>query len=399
MPDNFFDSIVTDSPYGLKFMNKHWDYDVPKVEVWQECFRVLKPGGHLLSFFGTRTYHRGVVRIEDAGFETRDMISWIYGSGLPKNMDIGKQVDKIQSNKREIIKERKIHDIRNNNYVGKKGYIKHCISKGYSEFEGWGTALKPACEPICLAQKPVSEKNIALNALKYGTGGLNIEDSRIPLNGEKPPSGSAKRVYVQNLFTEEKKYGDNKETPETGRFPANVILDEESGKLLDMQSGPTGQNVKITGNEPCFEVQGNIYGNYAGYGKASVPKDNPGGASRFFYCAKASKNERNAGLGIKLNDTLLKKNSRPCDWEKADWGKVNSNNHPTVKPIKLMMYLVKLVTPKNGIVLDPFAGSGTTGIAAAVQGCNYVLIEREKEYCDISKARIEYWAFNKEMLF
>ena len=182
LPDNSIDSCVTDGPYGLSFMNKKWDYDVPSVEFWKEVWRVLKPGGHILSFGGTRTYHRMVVNIEDAGFEIRDQIMWLYGSGFPKSHNIGKAVDKLEGNEREVVGS--INQPRMNNDFGKgihnERQIKELeLTKGTSEYEGWGTALKPANEPICLARKPLSEKSVAENVLKWGTGGINIDGCRI----------------------------------------------------------------------------------------------------------------------------------------------------------------------------------------------------------------------------
>jgi hypothetical protein len=198
LPDNSVDSIVTDPPYGLSFMNKKWDYDVPSVELWQEVYRVLKHGGHVLSFGGTRTYHRMVVNMEDAGFEIRDQIMWLYGSGFPKSYNIGKAVDKIQGNHREVIGEKNrgdverakekgvgyLADVENRNNIQQFGYGTEIITKGESDWEGWGTALKPANEPICLARKPLSEKSVAENVLKYGTGGINIDGCRVETNDD-----------------------------------------------------------------------------------------------------------------------------------------------------------------------------------------------------------------------
>ena len=285
--DNYFDSVVTDPPYGISFMSKSWDYDVPQVELWKEVYRVLKPGGHLLSFAGSRTYHRMAVNIEDAGFEIRDMLGWLYGSGFPKSHNIGKAVDKIQGNEREIESvERSGKTSRAYQSEEQTTAGIYSKTKGNSEWEGWGTALKPAHEPIVMARKPFNTL-VAENVLTHGTGGINIDECRV---GGKE-----------------------------GRFPANIIHD---------------------GSEEVLEVFEE--------------------SSRFFYCAKASKAERG-----------------------------NKNNHPTVKPIKLMEYLVKLVTPKEGIVLEPFAGSGTTLIACKQQGFNYIGIEREQEYCDIAEARLK----------
>jgi site-specific DNA-methyltransferase (adenine-specific) len=338
LDDNSVDSIVTDPPYGLAFMGKHWDYDVPSQQIWEECMRVLKPGGHILSFAGSRTYHRMAVRIEDAGFEIRDQIMWVYGSGFPKSRDIGKDIEKI-----------KVGGIKNLKQVGTKQGIKvetgtsgYSYSKEYvpgksmggkqisgdipvyeitNEWGGWGTALKPAHEPIVMARKPLSEKTVGNNVLEWGTGGINIDGCRIshnePIRVKKAQEGGNK-VYGQSG-----RYEDTTELKPEGRFPANIIFDEEAGKLLDEQI-----------------------------------EDKP---SRFFYCPKTNKSDRNEG-----------------------------NNHPTVKPTDLMVYLIRLVTPKGGIVLDPFMGSGSTGKAAVREGMNFIGIEREEEYMEIASARIQY---------
>lgn len=339
--DNYFDSVVTDPPYGLAFMGKKWDYDVPQVELWKEVYRVLKAGGHILSFAGSRTYHRMAVNIEDAGFEIRDMLGWLYGSGFPKSHNIGKAVDKLQGNDRKIVGKRKdgvgkVNDggiLRINALSeNEKGMQKEFDeTKGNSKWEGWGTALKPAHEPIVMARKPFNT-SVAENVLTHGTGGINIDECRV---GGKE-----------------------------GRFPANIIHD---------------------GSEEVLEVFQE--------------------SSRFFYCAKASKAERNMGLdelstkqttgGGGLTAPKDKDGNYIVSGSKGTAGKYGSakapqkNYHPTVKPIKLMEYLVRLVTPKEGIVLEPFAGSGTTLIACKQQGFNYIGIEREQEYCDIAEARLK----------
>jgi site-specific DNA-methyltransferase (adenine-specific) len=341
--DNSVDSVVTDPPYGLSFMNKKWDYDVPSVELWKEIYRVLKHGGHVLSFGGTRTYHRMVVNIEDAGFEIRDQIMWLYGSGFPKSHNIGKSIDKMEGNEREIVGKMRAGQTA----MGQgSAWNKHEnrteleITIGESEWEGWGTALKPANEPICLARKPLSEKSVAENVLKHGTGGINIDGCRVNLqNKEDRKESTAKNQHADfgtKPMTNNNVYGDySMVQPQNynpqGRFPANIILDEEAGKLLDEQS------------------------------------DN-GGASRFFYCAKASKSDRNDGCEVELKQ----------------------NFHPTVKPTELMRYLLRLITPPNGIVLDPFMGSGSTGKGAILEGFDFIGMELDPEYVEIAKARIEY---------
>lgn len=410
--DNSIDSIVTDPPYGLSFMNKHWDYDVPSVELWKECLRVLKPGGHLLSFAGTRTYHRMTVRIEDAGFEIRDMISWIYGSGFPKSLDIGKAIDKMKGVEREVIGTKKSPDGRDysiENAVNKGEFggentfkksgmnlNKLIATKGNSEYEGWGTALKPACEPICVARKPVNG-TIANNVLEYGTGGINIDGCRIGTSGARN-NGSKNGTLGSNSIgyykpTEKQDYN-------MGRFPANIIFDEIAGVMLDEMSGELGKSQGGNSRaiqKNCYNDYGKNYDNKPD--KISCGFNDKGGASRFFYCAKASKAERNGGLeGFEeqltsasefrpnhLDKTMQGENGNPY----GRWTPVK-NNHPTVKPLKLMQYLVRLVTPPNGVCLDPFCGSGTTLMACVKEGFNYIGLEREADYVKIAEARIEW---------
>jgi len=395
LPDNSIDSIVSDPPYGLSFMNKKWDYDVPSVEFWKEVYRVLKPGGHVLSFGGTRTYHRMTVNIEDAGFEIRDQIMWLYGSGFPKSHNIGKSVDKIQGNEREVVGERKADDITSGNmHANNKGQSTIIdITKGNSEWEGWGTALKPANEPICVARKSLSEKTIADNVLKWGTGGINIDGCRVghnePIRTMKAQEGGNK-VYQQAGRKEE-----TTELKEEGRFPANIILDEEAGQVLDEQSGTTDYSKKKDGKPGGKTFGGSAMKATEGY----WPKDK-GGASRFFYQAKVGKKERNMGLdGFEEVDESKNKaydveGGRKSKYELS----TKKNNHPTVKPVSLMAYLCRLVTPPNGIVLDPFMGSGSTGIAARLEGFKFCGMEQDKSYFDIAEARIENFESYREFV-
>lgn len=312
LPDNSVDSVVTDPPYGLSFMGKKWDYDAPSEEVWRECLRVLKPGGHLLSFASTRTQHRMAVRIEDAGFEIRDMIAWVYGSGFPKSLNIGKQ--------------------------------------GVKSYKGWGTALKPALEPITVARKPLIG-TVAENVLEYGTGGLNVDGCRVGTETVKNALPSY-RGKTGEFVAQNQNFTKGKVEYNTGRFPANLIHD---------------------GSE---EVAVNF------------PNDN----ARFFYCAKASKKDRDEGL----EEFDTKQITPYCEDGNRREGRDGTgkylprkNFHPTVKPTDLMRYLCRLVTPPNGIVLDPFMGSGSTGKAAKLEGFRFVGIEREAEYVEIARARIE----------
>jgi site-specific DNA-methyltransferase (adenine-specific) len=374
LPDNFVDSIVTDPPYGLSFMGKKWDYDVPSIDFWKEALRVLKPGGHVLSFGGTRTYHRMVVNMEDAGFEIRDQIMWVYGSGFPKSHNIGKVIDKIEGNEREDLGENPYNKLR-----GKGGVIENYssiqnktnITKGQSDYEGWGTALKPANEPICVARKPLSEKTIAENVLKHGTGGINIDGCRI---------GNDKITSHNNIYE--------------GRFPANLIFDETAAELLDEQSGNLKSGFGEIGSGNSINdgskvgMKGKIISCYA----------DTGGASRFFYVPKVSKKERNMGLDgfeEKEMNTLNNGIGGTPQENRLDKPK---NNHPTVKPINLLTYLVRLITPPNGIVMDCYMGSGSTGIAALLEGFQFIGMEMDEEYFNIAEARINNYELYKDLI-
>ena len=509
-------------------MSKKWDYDVPTVDLWKEVFRVLKPGGHMLCACGTRTQHRMVVNVEDAGFEIRDIVSWIYGSGFPKSLDVGKAVDKLQGNKRKVVDRRDVgHDITSNAYRdGKKKRMIQDITVGSSEYEGWGTALKPAQELFTLARKPISEKTIAANVLKWGTGAINIDDCRIGIdkeiddkrlggNGTWSSAKMAKNVYEGGYS------GKRVSSSEKGRYPANVIHDGHQ-LVLDLFPDNCGAQAPVKGTEPSHTGQNGIYNPYGRI--SSEIRDKKGSAARFFkkienpscsICEDVQYDNDNLSLWKKLfannaarNFTIInriieysvQKNALPiineefvrnvkcagnlCDlcatrialalvgikiwgfnqeelhlilgyignykrciliqnlvsfveiWDNTDtiltiknllilFGSVQhaienyikkntkekgelklepsrfiyaakasrsergeGNDHATVKPIKLMEYLVRLITPPMGTVLDCFAGSGTTGLACQNLGFDSVLIEREEAYCDIIKSRI-----------
>lgn len=334
LPDNSVDSIVTDPPYGLSFMGKKWDYDVPGVDVWVECLRVLKPGGHLLAFAGTRTQHRMACRIEDAGFEIRDMIAWVYGSGFPKS----------------------------HNLDGDK--------------EGWGTALKPALEPITVARKPF-DTTVAENVQEFGTGALNIDGCRVPATGERlgggdehgkssKPEGWA-RPWMDDpahVAAHNAKITANVErATRLGRWPANFIHDG-SEEVLECFPKTVTKSSGGSGSKSMGALGKNgKYGTFA----LDVKAANAGGLgdegtpARFFYCAKASKTDRGEG-----------------------------NNHPTVKPTALMRYLCRLVTPPGGMVLDPFMGSGSTGKGAVLEGFGFIGIELDPEHVKTSEGRIAF---------
>ena len=354
------DTCITDPPYGLRFMGKKWDYDIPRKDFWSKVYRVLKPGAFMLVFGGTRTFHRLAVEIEDSGFEIRDCIMWLYGQGFPKSYDISKGIDKKLGKEREILEKSsnsRPNSERGNGLAhgiyGKEFDITKPASEQAQLWDGWGTALKPAWEPILVCMKP-TEGTFAENALIYDVAGLNIDGARIGTdeittwtakNGSTSKFGQIQVVNENKAATKD----------HNGRFPANLILDEESAQMVDDQSGdrPSG---KSNNNAVIGEQSNNIP---LRRGKL-IPRYDSGGASRFFYVAKASKKER---------------------------GK--DNNHPTVKPIALLEYLCTLTsTPNGGIVLDPFMGSGSMGIAAYNTGREYIGIEIEEEYYKIAQRRI-----------
>ncbi len=405
LPDNSIDSVVTDPPYALTpskgakagFMGKLWDAEVPSVDFWKEVYRVLKPGGHVLSFGGTRTYHRMVVNIEDAGFEIRDQIMWLYGSGFPKSHNIGKSVDKIEGNEREVVGDiiyadgSKSRKTSQSFQAGGNGDIigDTVKTKGQSKYEGWGTALKPANEPICVARKPLSEKTIADNVIKWGTGGINVDGCRVGTTGGTERSGLS--PYNEQGW----RVGHTVVEKEEGRFPANIILDETAAELLDEQSGIVNQGHWPKGSTKGFGEFGGGSNSYEGVG----PKDKTkSGASRFFYVAKVSKKERNMGLDGFEDKVFNVVNGGGLENSPNFAPKLYKNTHPTLKPINLMTYLCRLVTPKNGIVLDPFMGSGSTGIAARLEGFRFIGMEQDKSYFDIASARIEAYEEYRKLL-
>lgn len=536
LPDNSIDSIVSDPPYGLSFMGKKWDYDVPSVDFWKEVYRVLKPGGHVLSFGGTRTYHRMTVNIEDAGFEIRDQIMWLYGSGFPKSHNISKAIDKkygrlgydlteIKTKLKDLYKasgktmtkideecgfrasgylriehrdddgwgealpteerwkviseaigcseevfneysnyfseaEREITGKANAGFLEKnnvfdmnnEGYGNYDLTKSKTpegqKWEGWGTALKPANEPICVARKPLSEKSVAENVLKWGTGGINIDGCRVGSEGGTMKGGDIK----PNIDPSSINIGIGEVIKlDEGRFPANIILEcicdeiikgdkgevKKSGGsrdscdlshewgyseikrtnftdkgdihtnpmcpcyLMDEQSGISKSRTKYPevglDNLPMNHYETTKIKHEAGKEQTKEGFTDKGGASRFFYQAKVSKAERNMGLDD-FEDKTSQLNSggigRKTSVEKrldsnGENAPTTKNSHPTVKPVSLMAYLCRLVTPPNGIVLDPFMGSGSTGIAARLEGFKFCGMEMDADYFKIAEKRIE----------
>jgi DNA modification methylase len=481
LDDASIDAIVCDPPYELNFMGRTWDnsgiaYDVT---VWQQCLRVLKPGGHLVAFGGSRTYHRLAVAIEDAGFEIRDQIQWIYGSGFPKSLDVSKAMDKqngdnqlsrrlrftewvrstglttsqidkatgtfmgshyttsasqpaimtrqhldavrhlidtvpdwvetevdIRTTESEAWKSRPVvtktgedmfgeYEVDDDRWrtpsnkpefatkwgFGAKSDGKFTITAPATDlakqWQGWGTALKPAHEPAVLARKPLCG-TVADNVMAWGVGALNIDGTRVGTSKEVPHSPPTKKKTGAGFTIPSVSYGLGHDA-NVGRWPANVILDEDAAVALDAQSGVSGKQSNavflnrkrkgfmLTGSEDNVQTA-NAPDNYG----------DVGGASRFFYIAKASRSEREAGLDAP-------------DGQRA-------NIHTTVKPLSLMRYLVRLVTPKHGKVLDPFMGSGSTGCAAVLEGFDFVGIDITPEYVAIAQKRVDHYAVTSPLM-
>ena len=369
-PDSSIDSIVTDPPYGINFMNKKWDYDIPSIELWKECLRVLKPGGHMLVACGTRTQHRMAYNIEEAGFVIRDIIAWLYGSGFPKSHDIGKGIDKKMGAEREETKEETKpfiagddigYDQRDSTERERRDIP---VSDQAKQYEGWGTALKPAMEMFTLVRKPLIG-TVADNVLKYGTGGINIDECRVPFIDEAD-IGDPLRFQAtkgdgnHGIFNKSKTV--TSVVGAKGRWPSNLIHD---------------------GSDEVVNLFPNI------------GEESP---ARFFYTPKASQSERNEGLYEFDKKYTASAEFRPNHMEKATEGQSGNpygrwqpkkNIHPTVKPIELMRYLVRLITPKGGLCLDPYVGSGTTAIACKQEKKEYIGIEIDEEYHSIAEARIK----------
>lgn len=373
-----FDAILCDPPYELGFMGKSWDSSgiAFDKEMWADLLRHVKPGGHLLAFSGSRTYHRMAAAIEDAGFEIRDMIEWVYGSGFPKSLNIGKAVDKIQGNEREDIGAG--NDKGRTQTFGGSDPIPTRVTKGTSPYEGYGTALKPAHEPCVLARKPLEKgMTVAQTALKHGTGGLNIDGTRVKTD-EQLNYGTGKKSNVGFKTSPQ-----NNERPiydGQGRFPANLIHDgsDEVVGLFPDKTGKSGGTFNNTGDL---------------YGQKNEPQGytDSGSAARFFYCAKSSKSERNKGLeGFEEKEGIRSNAPRENEDIKTP---LRANHHPTVKPLSLTKYLANLIKPPTGgRLLVPFSGSGSEMIGALQAGWEYVEgVELTEEYIPIAEARIKHW--------
>jgi len=397
LADNSVDSIVTDPPYELGFMGKSWDNSgiANNVEMWAEALRVLKPGGHLLAFSGSRTYHRMVCAIEDAGFEIRDQIMWVYGSGFPKSLDVSKAIDKKAGVQREIVSSYETHDIRNAGLMDKKGGV--TVNKtapntdSAKQWDGWGTALKPAHEPIVMARKPVVG-TIANNVLTYGVGGLNIDGSRVATDDKWESTGKqSKPSQVLQGGIDGSLNVSISTTHPKGRWPANFIHDnsDEVVALFPDVKGKTGMNQQASSR--------GLYEGGESFGDTKINDGitDTGSAARFFYCAKASKQDRNEGLdGFGTKEKRYRATANGTGATSKGMERFTTqpvpNHHPTVKPTSLMQYLVRLVTPKDGVVLDPFMGSGSTGKACVYEGFNFIGIDQDLDYVNIAKARIEF---------
>jgi DNA modification methylase len=409
------DSIVSDPPYGLSIMGKGWDHGVPGVEFWGAALRMAKPGAHLLAFGGTRTYHRLACAIEDAGWEIRDCVMWVYGSGFPKSHDVSRAIDKAAGAEREVVGPSRANVRSDLKYGGndpshnhgRLGAVTHPpitapATDAARQWSGWGTALKPAWEPIIVARKPIVG-TIAENVLTHGTGAINVDGCRVGIaSGDQKSEGGRKLARHQetNGFDGGWKSKTTNLDDGLGRWPANLIHDgseEVVGLFPDGGSHGGGKS-----------------GTSDGYNGRISPGENAckrstGSAARFFYCAKASKADRDEGCeGLEERDRADQsawvrkcnvcgdtfcdpKTSKPhCGHDDFSFVSPSPrrNHHPTVKPADLMRYLCRLVTPPGGIVLDPFTGSGSTGKAAILEGFRFIGIEREAEYVEIAKARI-----------
>ena len=412
LPDASVDAVVCDPPYFIAFMSKKWD-NAESGEAQEElhrawcieALRVLKPGGHLLAFGGTRTYHRLVCAVEDAGFEIRDCIMWCYGSGFPKSLDVSKAIDKAEGVEFQKVPASGVGFMgpdRPNGYNPTKNRLIRAgeSSEAAKQWEGWGTALKPAFEPVVVGRKPLAG-TVAENVVKHGTGALNIAATRIPFASAADEKESKDKNQHEDFGTEpltgNVTYGDYsmvqpKNYNPPGRWPANLLLshspscvhldaDDDTDlwacvpgcpvRAMDAQSGTSK-----SGGTPFRRPSGMGYHGAQGQSEVAGTCGDTGGASRYFmrfdpadapfvYAPKANKKERNAGVE-------------------------GGNKHPTVKPVAVMAYLCLLVTPPGGVILDPFMGSGSTGVAALREGFRFIGIEREAEYFDIAKHRIEH---------
>lgn len=373
LKDESVDSVVTDPPYELGFMGKAWDKRGVAFDpaMWAEVLRVMKPGAHLLAFGGSRTFHRITCAIEDAGFEIRDCMMWLYGSGFPKSLDVSKAIDKEAGAEREVVGKGRRSQVASDGWdrpwkhaameASRSTVAEYALTAPATpaarQWSGWGTALKPAFEPIILARKPLSESTVAKNVLKWGTGAVNVDGGRIVTSDDtrRNAQGGDNGLLGASTFRIRERKADDKPQP-SGRWPANVLLDEEAAGLLDEMSGERTSGAL----KPYQESHTNASSYQMSRAKTFVKASDSGGASRFFYTAKASPAERG-----KFND------------------------HPTVKPVALMQYLCRLITPPGGVILDMFCGSGSTCRAAIAENFEFIGSDLSAEYLGkIAKRRI-----------
>lgn len=393
LPANSVDSIITDPPYGLSFMGKDWDHGVPGEAFWREAMRVAKPGAHLLAFGGTRTFHRLAVAIEDAGWEIRDCVMWVYGSGFPKSHDVSKAIDREAGASREVLSSYK-REGRSAGILGNKVQIIREITApatpAAKQWEGWGTALKPAWEPIIVARKPFT-CTVAQNVQAWGTGAINVDGCRVGTE-ETTRHNSSSSSYMTGLIGEKQPVQDEYVTGSNlGRWPANFIHDGSDEVLALMPETPPSKRANRGKG-----IDGAIFKNRNGeiFGVRGID-DNGGSAARFFYCAKASKRDRDEGCeGLEERNWVQFQTGNGASGKPSSISEGRNtayrNIHPTVKPTALMRYLCKLVTPPGGIILDPFMGSGSTGKGAVIEGFDFIGIDLSPEYVEIAKRRIEF---------
>lgn len=409
MAEASIDAIVTDPPYGLAsgptttleearggrgFMGKEWDRGVPGVTFWREALRVAKPGAHMLAFGGTRAFHRMAVAIEDAGWEIRDCVAWVYGSGFPKSLDASKAIDRAAGAEREVVgkTESTYGYQRDGERWDKDHYVTSPATDAAKEWAGWGTALKPAWEPVLLCRKPM-EGTVAANLLKHGTGALNIDASRLPIEGAAGVWGAKQAASIGFHGGTEGSGFATVQSP-LGRWPANFMHDGSPEVVAGFPHTTSGSGNKNTENRDRNRTFHNGLGKGNGLGMGG----DSGSASRFFYCAKASRADREEGC----DHLPARSGADATDREEGTAG-LNSpragasrtveavrNHHPTVKPTELMRYLIRLITPPGGIVLDPFMGSGSTGKAAMLEGATFVGCDLDPAYLAIAEARIRF---------
>jgi len=410
MPEASIDAIATDPPYGLAFMGREWDKALPDPATWAELLRVAKPGAHLVAFGHPRLYHRLAVDIEDAGWELRDCLMWLFGTGFPKSLDVSKAIDAAAGAERPVVgRGESGRTSVLGGLAGRSGERGRgggeLVTPDAARWSGWGTALKPAWEPIVLARKPLAG-TVAANVLEHGTGGINVDGCRVGWRDEsdrvagRPASFSrAHAGFNGEAFAiADRSHRDPvAEQSNAGRWPANVVLDEEAAARLDGETGALTSRGNI-GPSIAKGPPGAAYAIGAERPSGSeYTYGDSGGASRFFYTAKASRAEREAGLGGKRRRSSAEitgraEGSAGSKHPRASvTGSKRANTHPTVKPIDLMQWLVRLVTPPGGKVLDPFTGSGTTGCAAALEGFEFAGAELSATYAEIARARIEHW--------